>query len=252
LAFSIAALLAVTTSDAAAQRARRRFEPTDLNLQHAGTVEIDTQVGVIRGEDGTRTYLPDFEASIGISSQLELEVDGAFGLAGAKPQFLDNTLLAMRLAVLDVRDSPTSTSAWAAGVQAGPRLPTALGTRGLGVEALAIAGRTAGRLHLFVQGGTLLDPFQAAPGARASRPFGVEGGLDLDLDLDDKGAWSLKGELGGVKFFSADRSQLHLTAGPALWVVPWLELSVVGVLGFLPGGDHYGGLLGAATRFSAF
>src|SRR5207253_3187802 len=100
-------------------------------------------------------------------------------------------------------------SAWAAGVQAGPRLPTALGARGLGVETLAIAGRTAGRLHLFVQGGTLLDPFQSAPGVRAARPFGIEAGVDLDLDLDDAGRWSLKAELGGVKFFSPDRSQLH-------------------------------------------
>lgn len=243
----------MTTKDAAAQRTRRRFEPTDLDLQGPGIVEVDTQLGVISGEDGVRRYVPDFEASVGISTSVELEVDGSFGLDSAsKPQFLDNTLLALRLAILDVRDSPESKSAWAAGVQVGPRLPTALGTHGLGVEAIAIAGRTAGKMHLYLQGGTLLDPLQYTPGVRAMRPFGIEGGLDLDLDLDDHDRWSVKGELGGVKFLSQDRSQLHVTAGPAVRVVPWLELSLVGVLGFLPGGDHYGALLGAATRFGVF
>jgi hypothetical protein len=242
-----------SADDAAAQRARRRFEPTDLDLRAPGTLEIDTQVGVIRGEDGTQAFIPDFEVSLGVTSQLELEIDGSYGLdPTASPRSLDNTLVAMRLAIVDDRDTPTSTSAWAAGVQVGPRLPTALGASGLGLEALAIGGRTAGRLHLFVQGGTIVDPLQSVPGARSVRPVGIEAGVDLDLDLDDAGKWSLKAELGGVKFFSPDASQLHLTAGPALQVVPWLELSLVGVQGFLRGGDHYGALLGATTRFNVF
>lgn len=242
-----------TANDAAAQSARRRFEPTDLRLQGEGVVELDTQVGIISGEDGVRRYVPDFEASLGISPSVELEVDGSFGLGeDGKPQLLDNTLLALRLAIVDVRDTPHSANAWAGGVQVGPRLPTALGNRGVGAEAIAIVGRTAGKVHLFLQLGALLDPLQAAPGARAARPFGLESGLDLDLDLDDHQRWSVKGELGGVKFLSPDRSQLHLTAGPAVRVVPWLELSLVGVLGFLAGGDRYGALLGAATRFRAF
>ena len=246
-------LVLFSAKDAAAQRARRRFEPTDLRMQEAGIAEIDLQVGVLQGEDGARTSAPDFEASLGITPQVELEIDGTFGLdASAKPQFLDNTLLSLRLAIVDVRDARDSASGWAAGVQAGPRLPTALGTRGLGVEALAIVGRTTGGLHLFVQGGTLLDPLEAGPGARAVRPFGVEAGVDLELDLDERERWSLTGELGGVKFLSSHRSQLHLTAGPTLRVAPWLELSVVGVLGFLAGGDRYGALLGATTRFRVF
>lgn len=76
--------------------------------------------------------------------------------------------------------------------------------------------------------------------------------LDLDLDLDDHNAWSLKAEIGAVRFFSIDRDQLHLTAGPAVNVVPSLELSLVGIVGVLSGGDRIGALFGATTHFKVF
>lgn len=238
---------------AAGQRPRHEFEPTDLRLQPAGTVELDLQGGLVTGEDGRRVFAPDFETSIGIADHAQLEIDGTFGLdEDSRAVALDNTLVGLRLGILDLHDSPTSTSAWSAGIQAGPRLPTYPGARGLGFEALAIGGRSAGRLHLYGQIGALVDCLQSSPGVAAYRPTSLESGIDLDLDLDDHDEWSLKGELGYVKYFSIDRDQLHATAGPAVRVAPWLEVSVVGVVGFLAGGDRAGVLLGATTRFKAF
>jgi hypothetical protein len=240
-------------AQAAAKRARHRFEPTDLRLLEGGAAEIDVQAGVIAGDQVSRAYAPDFEASVGLSRYAELEVDGAFGLDHyTDPQFVDNTLVALRVAVVDVRDSPDSRARWSLGFQAGPRLPSLIGAHGIGLEALAIAGRSGGRVHVFAQAGVLVDPAMSTDGARAVRPFGVEGGLDLDLDLDESETWSLKAELGGVQFVSQDPSQLHATVGPAVAVASWLELSAVGVVGLLPGGDRVGLLLGAASRFVAF
>jgi hypothetical protein len=245
--------LLLASSAARAQRARHRFEPTDLRLVDQGTSEIDVQAGVVTGDELSRVYAPDFEASLGISSHAEIEVDGAFGLDDYKtPHFADNTLIALRVAVLDLRDAAASSGGWSAGFQGGPRLPSLPGARGLGFEALAIAGRSAGRVHIFAQGGTLIDSAMPDDAGRLVRPVGLEGGLDLDLDLDDVETWSLKAELGGVKFLSPDRSQLHATVGPSLWVTSTLEASAVAVVGILPGGDRLGLLLGAAAHFRAF
>ena len=238
---------------ASAQRARGRFEPTDLNLRPAGVAEIDLQGGYVTGENGKRWFAPDFEASIGITSHAELEVDGTYGLdRNGKGAALDNTLLALRVQIFDVPDAPGSKSAWSGGVQAGPRFPTLPGNHGLGLEALAIVGRSAGRMHLYAQAGSLADCAQAGSDGRSYRPIAVEGGLDLDLDLDDDDAWSLAGELSAVKFFSEDLDQIHLTLGPSINVTKSLQLSLVGVLGFLRGGDRAGVLAGATTHFKAF
>jgi hypothetical protein len=247
-------MLLTVVRPADAQRPRRRFEPTDLRLQPAGSAEVDLQSGVVSGEDGQRAFLPDFEASFGISSHVELELDGTFGLDRlSKPTFLDNTLLALRIGVVDEPDAVGSTSAWSGGVQAGPRLPTLPDTRGLGMEALAIVGRTQGGMHLFAQVGSLIDPSESVPGYRSAvHPFGLEGGLDLDLDLDDRDTWSLNAELGGIKYVSPHRDQLHVAAGPSRRLSSWLEVSLVGLVGVLPGGDRIGLLLGASSRFKMF
>lgn len=244
----------VVSSPAAAQRARRRFEPTDLRLQPAGTAEIELQAGVVTGEDGQRAFVPDFEASLGISSHVELELDGTYGLDSfSKPAFLDNTLLAVRMQVVDEHDAPGSKSAWSGGIQAGPRLPTLPQTHGLGMEALVIVGRTTESVHLFAQAGTLIDPSEPYVGYRRPvHPYGFEGGLDLDLDLDDHDKWSFMGEVGGIKYFSPHADQLHLAAGPSCQVSPGLEVSFVALVGVLRGGDRFGGLFGATSRFKMF
>jgi hypothetical protein len=250
LVFSLVVLAPRT---AHAQRARGRFEPTDLRLQPSGVSEIDLQAGYVTGEDGKRVFAPDYEASIGITSHTELELDGTYGLdSHGKPAALDNTLLALRIEMFDIPDALGSRSAWSGGVQAGARLPTLPGAHRLGSEALFIVGRTAGRMHLFGQVGAIVDSAQSMVGTPTYRPFGIESGLDLDLDLDDQDLWSFEAELGAVQFFSSDRNQVHLTAGPALNVAKALQLSVVGLVGFLAGGDRAGVLLGATTHFKVF
>ncbi len=237
--------------DAAAQRSRPRFEPDDLDLHANGEAEIDLQVGPMKGDDYVRGFAPDFELSLGIATNAQLEIDGTFGIDhDGATAFLDNTLAALRVGVVDVHDQPKSKNAWAGGVQVGTRLPTLPGARGIGVEALTIVGRTQGKLHLFLESGLLVDCAQLGDaGTRTVRPTAIELGVDVDVDLDDRDVWSVKGELGGARFFTPDDPQIHLVAGPALKITPEVELSAVALLGFLKGSDRLGVLLGASTRF---
>jgi hypothetical protein len=254
IALVVVVVVTFVTERAAHAQGRRRFEPTDLRLQPPGVVDLDVQGGPVIGDDGNRAFVPDFETSLGIGPHLELELDGTFGLDdGARPVFLDNTLIALRIAMFDEPDSPTSTSAWSGGVQAGPRLPTLPQRRGVGFEALAIAGRSTGNLHVFAQAGAIVDPLEPVPGSRRLvRPVGVEGGINMDVDLGDRDGWGLTAEVGVIKYLSPQLDQLHFAGGPSLKVTPWLDLSLVGLVGVLKGGDRLGLLVGADTRFRVF
>jgi hypothetical protein len=243
----LAACLAPRAAEA--QRARGRFEPTDLDLTGAGVVEIDLQAGYVKADDGHRIVAPDVEASLGIAKNAEIEIDTTYGVEDV-PHFVDQTWVSLRLGIWDSRH-PNGDVAWAAGIQAGPKLPTLSQSRGLGWESLAIVGGNTERLHVYGQIGLLLDPVDLSI-AQHTRPAGVEGGFDVEVDLDDVDRWSLRGELGAVRFVSPHPDQIHATGGCALRVVPWLEVSVIGLVGFLPGGDRYGALLGVAPRFSVF
>jgi hypothetical protein len=245
----LAVAVVATASPAAAQRhhaVRRRFEPTDFRLSPPGTAEIDLQAGVVEGTTSTRAYAPDVEATLGLSRSAELEIDTQLGFDSGEYQFADQLWVAGRLGVAD-RDADDDESSWAAGVQAGPRIPAVLGSRGLGVEGLAIVGRNQGAVHLFGQGGFILDS-----SFEGHRPYGGEGGFDAEIDLDRHDTWTLKGEIGGVHFFSQNADQLHVTAGAGVRPSAWLELTAVGLVGLLPGGDRFGVLFGAAPRFRLF
>lgn len=251
LLFLLSVLLA--PDDARAQRLRRRFEPTDLELRGRGTVELDVQTGVIQGASSRRVVAPDVEATLGLSANAQLQIDTALGFDddhGGGLHFFENTWTALKLGIFD-DGGATTKSVWAGGIQAGPKLPTTSWSRGLGVEALAIVGRASGPAHVFAQAGMLLDPYDVSPGAPRLRPFAVEGGFDLDLDLDTRDAWSIKAELGGARYFSHHTAEVHLTGGIAYRMVPWLELSAIAIAGLGPG-DRFGALLGAAPRFAVF
>jgi hypothetical protein len=235
-----------------AARVRRRFEPTDLDLRGAGAAEIDLQGGPVAGATSSRVVAPDMEATLGLSPNAQFQLDGAMGFDdshGPTFRFLENVWTSIKLGMFDRNDE--TGVAWAGGVQAGPKLPTITSSHGIGLEALAIVGRSNERLRVFGQAGVMLDPFVSVPNAPDVRPFAAEGGFDLELDLDARGLWSLKSELGAAHFWSLGTTEVHLTAGLAYQFLPSLELSAIGVGGLGPG-DRVGFLFGAAQRFSVF
>lgn len=236
-------------------RPRPLFEPTDLELEEPGIVEMDLQLGAVRSQGPWRVVLPDFEVDFGVLPSLELDLDGAYAIEGpatgafsfdhAAP---DSLWLSIKWGLYD-NHAPGSDRAWALGVQVGPKLPVASGSQGIGVESLLLIGRYIRQLHAVLNLGAFVDP---ATAAGAPRPVGIEVGLDVDLDLDDVNRFSFTGEISGVRFVSADPNELLATAGLAWSVTRSLELSLAGMYGFLEGNDRYGLLLGVSPKFRMF
>jgi len=232
-------------------RRRPRFEPTDLELEPEGALEVDLQVGAVRGEAAWRLFVPDIELDLGLAPNVELDIDGAYAVEGpddgrftfdhAAPE---NVWVAAKLGLYDSREDASS-SAWSIGAQLGPKLPVGNDAHGIGYEALLLVGRTWGENHVVLNLGALIDP-----GAHiaSDRPAGVQAGVDVDLNLD----WanlSWVAELAGVHFFSADSDQLSATAGLTWAANADLDFSLVGLLG-LAGGDRGGILLGVSPKFA--
>jgi hypothetical protein len=247
--------LLLASSPVHARAVRPLFEPTDLELERTGVLDVDVQLGAIRSRGPWRAVVPDFELDFGLLPNLELDLDGAYAIEGpstgpfsfdhAAP---DSLWPSLKLGLYDARDLVLR-RAWAFGLQVGPKVPVAAQAHGVGFESLLLVGRAVEHLHLVLNLGGFVDP---APDALSNRPVGVEVGLDLDLDLDDIDRFSLTGELSAVRFLSNDPSQLLATAGLTWSVGPALDLSIVGLWGFLAGSDRYGVLLGVSPKFSLF
>jgi hypothetical protein len=227
-----------------------QFEPTDLELEDPGTMELDLQVGLVKGTDAHRLVLPDFEFDLGLLDNVELDVDGTYSIAGqpdGTPVFLDHTApdnlwVSAKLGLYDSRED--ATRAWSFGLQVGPKLPTGSDQHGVGIEGLVLIARMDGRVHLVLGLGGLDDPHLTA----MPRPWGFETGLDLDLDLDDVDRWSLLGEAAFQWFGSPDPTQLNATLGVQYSPSAKLDLSVVGEVGFVPGSDPYGLFFGISPK----
>jgi hypothetical protein len=228
------------------------FEPTDLELEKPGVMEVDLQVGAIQSRGPARLVVPDFEVDFGILPNLELDVDGAYAIEGpaAGPFAFDHAApdslwVGAKIGLFDWGDDD-SRRAWALGLQAGPKLPVAAGTHGVGGEALLLVGHTMGATHLVLNSGAFVDP-RADPAPR--RPIGVELGLDVEQELGSEGGrWSLTAELAGVLFISPDPRQLLATAGIVFAATETLDLSLTGLYGFFEGNDRYGALLGFSPK----
>lgn len=243
------------SAPAQAARTRPLFEPTDLELQAPGIVEIDAQVGELRSTDGDRAVVPDFELDIGLGRNAELDIDGQYAIEGPGAHGFrldrpgpDNLWISSKLGLWDERDASRGT-AWALGVQLGPKVPLARTNKGAGCEGLILIARTVGDAQLVLNAGALIDPGSEVA---SGRPAGFEGGLDLAVVLSAVRRLSLLGELGGVRFVSKEPHQLHATAGVSWGVSGSVDLTLTGLKGLLSGGDRYGVLVGIAERFKAW
>jgi len=233
--------------------ARRRFlEPTDLEMEHPGVVEVDLQFGVLRGSNAPwRVALPDVELDIGLAPGAEIDIDGAYAIedvndgASSFDHVPDDLWVAVKLALYDALDTETR-AGWTIGTQLGPKLPTSRDSRGVGYEGLLLVGRHWGASHLVLNLGGLVDP-----GATVTRqrPTGLEGGVDLSVALPGT-SFAVTAELGGVRYLSAEPHQLHATAGISWAMTPAFDVSLIGLVGFLPGGDRAGVLLGVSPKIA--
>ena len=240
---------------AQARRVRPLFEPTDLELEEPGVTEIDLQFGAIKSQGPARVVIPDFELDLGLLPNLEFDLDGAYAIEGpSKGPFAfdhaapDSLWPSAKWGFFDTNDGDTGT-AFALGLQLGPKLPVAPGAHGLGVESLLLIGTALRRAHAVWNAGAFVDP---DPDATPGRPVGLELGVDFDLDLDAADVFSLEAGISGVHFFSHDPHQLLATAGLAWSPLDALELSLLGMVGFLEGSDRYGLLLGVSPKFRLF
>jgi hypothetical protein len=232
----LAVLTLISFATPASAAKHPRFEPTDLELEDAGTAELDLQLGAVRGQDAWRTVIPDFELDLGVSSTVEIDLDGAYALDGDRNQLPDDLWPSVKLGIAERH-------AWAIGVQAGPKLPVAPDSHGVGIEGLALFGHVAGRLQVVLDVGALVDPHTGS----SARPAGGEAGLDVEIELVPH-AWSVLGELGGVHYVSADPDQLDATAGVQYSPTPHIDLSLVVLVGLASGSDRYGVLFGISPK----
>jgi hypothetical protein len=238
-----------------ARSMRPIFEPTDLEMEETGVVEMDLQVGGIRSRGPWRVVLPDFELDVGLLPYLELDLDGAYAIEGPTTGHFsldhaapDSLWPSLKVGFLDTRDTIAG-KAWAAGAQAGPKIPTAPGAHGVGFEGLVLIGGMLGRLHAVLNLGAFVDP---APDAISGRPVGIEAGLDIEWGLGRSDALAFVGGLSGVLFVSDDPAQLLATAGLKWAALSSLDLSLVGLWGFLDGSDRYGVLVGISPKVHLF
>ncbi|MDB4966505.1 MAG: hypothetical protein JWN44_2194 [Myxococcales bacterium] len=233
---------------ASARPLRPRFEPSDMELEEPGVVEVDLQMGVIQSRGPYRVVAPDLEIDVGIWENLELDLDWTYAIEQPFDHSVqDNVWLALKVGLLDVHDVARRSS-WALGLQFGPRLGAAPGASGAGFEALALLAREMHRLHLVFNAGGIIEP-RLHDGNY--RPLGFEAGLDGVLDLDDGGVLALTAAFAAVHFVSIDPDQIVVAAGLSWSPRPWLSLSVTGLVGFLDGGDRVGILVGYSQKLTS-
>jgi len=250
-ALLVAALLSI--AGPAAARLKHRvptFEPTDLDLEDTHTLELDLQFGVVFRDDAprTRVFVPDFELDYGLTERVELNVDGAFSVAdvdGHPTGFVDPLWTCVKLGFLSKKDDNDPKRVYALGAQLGPRLPTGAHLYGTGFGAVLLGARMHPPWHVILTAGGVLEPLDRTQPRRSAA---VLGGVDLDYDLDRADRFSLMAELGGAYSLGPDPNDVHATLGLDFVSAPWLDLSLVGFYGFLPGGDRGGIFLGFAPK----
>ena len=228
---------------------RPRFEPSDLEMEEPGHLDLDVQVGATRGDGlhGNRLILPDFEVDLGVADGLEIDVEGAFGVDhfhSSQAHLASEALWpGVKAMVWDSRISPAS-DGWAAGVQLGPRLPI-LNARGIGFAAVALGGFARSSTHLALNLGGIVDPIDTAT---STHPTSLVAGLDLDFDLNNNGTWSFVGEVAAAHYVSDDPEELNATAGLVWGVSRRLDLSAIVMASAVAGTDRAAVIFGASPK----
>src|SRR5262245_54134282 len=70
------ALVLLAAATARAAPVRRVFEPSDMEFEEPGMAELDMEFGLVRGETAYRVSAPDFELDLGLTPNVEFDVDG--------------------------------------------------------------------------------------------------------------------------------------------------------------------------------
>ena len=236
-------------------RPRPRFEPTDLEWEETGVAEVDLEFGAIRSPGPWRFVIPDFELDFGIHHNVELDLDGAYAIEGPDSGAFafdhavpDSLWPSLKIGIWDDHDYETH-HAQAIGIQIGPKLPVAHLSHGIGAEGLLMVGGSLQGVNAVLNLGGFIEPAQDGV---TYRQIGVETGVDLQVQLDAQNRFQWTGELATAYFISPDPNQLHATTGITWSASPNLDLSVVGVFGFLAGDDRYGILFGIEPKLRMF
>jgi hypothetical protein len=252
-AFSFAAAF-LLASHAGARPTRFRFEPTDLRLEPKGMAELDLQVGVTHGDGSAanRVILPDFEFDLGLTPNVELNIDGAFGFDRydqTSRRYVGEPLwTGVKLGFGEFRNA-AQTQSFAIGMQLGPRFPTVGDTRGVGYGALALFGLNARKVHTALNAGGFVDP---GPEITRGQPKSLLGGIFFVLDLDEQAVWTFDAELAVA--YHSDTYANEVSGGLGVSYDPSknLELQLIGIAGFLPGYDRLTLLAGMTPKFDLF
>jgi hypothetical protein len=231
---------------------RRVFEPTDLEFEDPGVAQLDMQYGLVRGQDAFRVSAPDFELDLGLTQNVELDLDGEFAVGGPDDGAFridrlaqDNLWSALKVGFQTFEDTDDAT-AWSFGAQLGPVWPLAPDAQGVGVAGLALAGYRLHENYFALNLGGFTEP---ADGPDLPRAHGFAGGIDAEIPLDHDDQWALTAELAGVAYGSPDPDQLSTTLGLQWSVRDDLDVSITALRGWLPGGDQYAVLIGVTPRF---
>jgi hypothetical protein len=237
-------IFALSIESSAAAAPRVRFEPTDLELEDTGVLDVDLQVGSFRGRP-TRSPVLDGELDLGLRENVELDLDFAFYRVEERITG-DPLWLSIKLGLVDGVDDVTKRG-WAFGAQLGPRMHVVEHTRGVGYEGLLLLGRVWPALQLVLNTGFIYD---AATRETSHRAIGVELGLDVVQPIGHD--FSLLYEFSTVKQTSDDPDQLYVTFGLQRDLGDRFALSAIAYYGFLQEGDRVGVLLGISPKVKLF
>lgn len=253
LRWTLLAWLAVLAMPAQASTRRPVFEPEDLEMEHAGVIDLDVSAGVGHDGQSNRLVAPDFEFDVGLGWRTELDIDGTYswvtpGRTLYRPAALavDNLWVALKHELWTDRDEGVRAErAMTFGLQHGVRVPLVRESAGLGYEALALLGLVAPGRMVVCNFGAFVEPKVVALNAR---PWGLLAGVAVKQDLDARGRWQFMGSLAATAFGLDGTAEAVAAAGLNRVFGDPVEVYVQGMYGWLAGGQGYGVVVGVSPR----